>query len=97
MRFFINILSLSKDDTSEADMLEQPTMTRTTRSGAVIRGNSTSPQQRGRVSRGSHRGINRIQPIIWNQEGQQVQMMGGEQGVTKNTQKALKGEAVKTS
>lgn len=56
-------------------------MTRTTRSGAVIRGSSTSPQQqqqRGRVSRGSSRGMNRIQPIIWNQDGQ-VQMMGGKQ------------------
>lgn len=69
-------------------MLEQPTMTRTTRSGAVIRGTPTSPQQRGRVMRGSQRGINRIQPIVWNQDGQ-VQMMGGKHDSRQLVQQAL--------
>lgn len=54
-------------------MLEQPMMTRSTRS--VSRG--ASPTRGGRYMRGTHRGGNRIQPIIWNQEQQQQQMMSG--------------------
>lgn len=65
-----------QDDTSEADMLEQPQTVRTTRSGAA-RGSPTSPN-RGRITRGAARG-NRIQPIIWNQS-QEMQMMGGKLG-----------------
>lgn len=68
-------------------MLEQPSVTRTTRSGAVIRGTSTSPQNRGRVMRGAQRGINR-NPIVWNQDGNQVQMMGGKKSFIR--QNALK-------
>lgn len=61
-------------------MLEQPTAAlRTTRSGGIINRSMTmSPQQRGRVTRGSTRGSNRnIQPIVWGQN-QELQMMGGE-------------------
>lgn len=61
-----------QDDTSEADMLEQPPSTRQTRS--LSRGSPTSPM-RGRGMRGM-RGGNRIQPIIWNQH-ESHQMMGG--------------------
>ena len=53
-------------------MLEQPMMTRSTRS--VSRG-APSPTRGGRFMRGVHRGGNRIQPIIWNQEQQQQQQM----------------------
>lgn len=63
-----------QDDTSEADMLEHPSQQlRTTRSGSV-RGSPTS-QNRGRIMRGSQRGGNRIQPIIWNQN---PDLMGSE-------------------
>lgn len=55
-------------------MLEQPQPLRTTRSGS-IRGSPTSPN-RGRIMRGSQR-ANRIQPIIWNQNQEMQQMMGG--------------------
>lgn len=57
-------------------MLEQPISgmsPRQTRSG-MIRGSPTSPL-RGRGQRGSNRGGNRIQPIVWNQD-MQMQMGG---------------------
>lgn len=65
-----------KDDTSEADMLEQPQNLRTTRSGGMMRG-SPSPPQRGRILRG-HRGSGRIQPIIWGGQDMQMMQQGGE-------------------
>lgn len=71
---FIDKLWL-QDDTSEADMLEQPQMTRTTRSSGAMRGSPSSPS-RGRILRGHTRGGNRIQPIVWNQDMQIMQ--GGE-------------------
>lgn len=68
------MIILLQDDTSEADMLEPMMMTRSSRS--VNRG-SPSPSRGGRFMRGSHRGGNRIQPIVWNQNQEQQQMMGG--------------------
>lgn len=54
-------------------MLEQPQVTRTTRSSGVMRG-SPSPPSRGRMQRGHNtRGGNRIQPIVWNQDMQVMQ------------------------
>lgn len=59
-------------------MLEQPLMTRQTRS-AMTRGGSPTSPSRGRGQRGNSRGGNRIQPIIWHPQGNQdMQMqMGG--------------------
>jgi hypothetical protein len=56
-------------------MLEQPQNLRTTRSGSVMRG-SPSPPSRGRIMRG-HRGVPRIQPIVWGGQDMQMMQQGG--------------------
>lgn len=66
-----------KDETSEADVLEQPQNLRTTRSG-INRGANPNQPRGGRMGRGSPRGGRA--PITWNQDGtQQIQQqqLGG--------------------
>jgi nucleoprotein TPR len=68
----------AEDETSEADVLEQPQNLRTTRSG-LNRGANPSPPRGGRIGRGSPRGR---APITWNQDG--TQMIPQQLGVSPN-------------
>lgn len=64
-------------------MLEQPTNLRTTRSGGILNRSLSHSPQRGRVLRGQRGGARNIQPIVWNQNQQDMQIIGGKLAVGK--------------
>lgn len=67
--------SIQQDETSEADVLEQPQTVRTTRSGLSRGANPSPPRGGGRMGRGAQRGGRA--PITWSQDGQMQQQLGG--------------------